>query len=118
MDINKLDKIAEACSIDPLESVEYPPVAISKGEKLIKNKAKDQLLPIPIGTYGNFSFIQAPPKTKKTFFVSLLAGVYLSGTNNFSLCRSYKQLRKFEYTSERIYNIICIGIRKLWIYSS
>jgi hypothetical protein len=58
MDINKLDKIAEACSIDPLESVEYPPVAISKGEKLIKNKVKDQLLPIPIGTYGNFSFIQ------------------------------------------------------------
>lgn len=84
MDINKLDKIAEACSIDPLESVEYPPVAISKGEKLIKSKVKDQLLPIPIGTYGNFSFIQAPPKTKKTFFVSLLAGVYLSGTNNFS----------------------------------
>jgi|TARA_A100000171_G_C2117564_1_gene138793 hypothetical protein len=83
MDINKLNKIEEACKINPLESIEYPPVAISFGEKLLKSKTKDLLLPIPIGTYGNFSFVQAPPKTKKTFLISLLASVYLSGSNNF-----------------------------------
>ena len=64
--------------------MDYPPVALSLGEKLIKSNKGDRLLPIPIGTYGNFSVVSAPPKTKKTFFVSLLGSVYLSGTNNFA----------------------------------
>ncbi len=76
--------LEEECLIETSVKVDYPPVAISLGEKLIKTKSGDNLLPIPIGTYGNFSFVQAPPKTKKTFFISLLASAYLSGTNNFS----------------------------------
>lgn len=78
-----MQSIEENCAIDVNEKLEYPPVALSLGEKLIKSKIKDMLLPIPIGTYGNFSFIQAPPKTKKTFFISLLASVYLSDQNHF-----------------------------------
>ena len=78
-----MQSIEDDCKVDPKESLDYPPVALSLGETLLKTKNKDYLLPIPIGTYGNFSFIQAPPKTKKTFLVSLLASVYLGAKNNF-----------------------------------
>lgn len=78
-----MQSIEEDCKIDVKEKLEYPPVALSLGETLIKGKNKDMLLPIPIGTYGNFSFVQAPPKTKKTFFISLIASVYLSDQNHF-----------------------------------
>ena len=78
-----MELIAEECAIDTSEVMEYPPTALSLGEKTIQSKGGDIKMPIPIGTYGNFSFVQAPPKSKKTFFVSLLASVYLSGGNNF-----------------------------------
>ena len=78
-----MDLIAEECAIDTNDVMEYPPTALSLGEKTIQAKGGDITMPIPIGTYGNFSFVQAPPKSKKTFFVSLLASVYLSGGNNF-----------------------------------
>ena len=78
-----MELIKEECTIDTTEVLEYPPTALSLGEKTIQTKGGDITIPIPIGTYGNFSFVQAPPKTKKTFFASLLASVYLSGGNNF-----------------------------------
>ena len=78
-----MQSIEEDCNIDVNEKLEYPPVALSLGETLIKGKNKDMLLPIPIGTYGNLSCVTAPPKTKKTFFISLLASVYLSDQNHF-----------------------------------
>tara|TARA_R110000822_G_scaffold99790_2_gene224867 strand:+ start:255 stop:1103 length:849 start_codon:yes stop_codon:yes gene_type:complete len=78
-----MQSIEEDCKINAREIISYPPVAISLGENLIKTKYGDMLLPIPIGTYGNFSVVSAPPKTKKTFLISLLASVYLSGSNNF-----------------------------------
>jgi len=79
-----MEAIEEDCIINAKEKIDYPPVALSLGEKLIKTNKGDLLLPIPIGTYGNFSFIQAAPKTKKTFLVSLLASVYLGNKNKFS----------------------------------
>ena len=78
-----MQAIEEDCTINAKEKIEYPPVAISYGENLIKTSNGDMLLPIPIGTYGNFSFVQAPPKTKKTFFVSLMTSIYLGTKNNF-----------------------------------
>lgn len=78
-----MELIAEECAIDTNDVMEYPPTALSLGEKTIQAKGGEITMPIPIGTYGNFSFVQAPPKSKKTFFVSLLASVYLSGGNNF-----------------------------------
>jgi hypothetical protein len=78
-----MEMIAEECTVSTDEVMEYPPTAISLGEKTIQGKDGDITIPIPIGTYGNFSFVQAPPKTKKTFFISLLASVFLSGKNNF-----------------------------------
>jgi len=78
-----MELIKEECTIDTTEVMEYPPTALSYGEKTIQTKKGDLTFPIPIGTYGNFSFVQATPKRKKTFFASLLASVYLSGGNNF-----------------------------------
>ena len=73
--------IEDDCFVNTQETIEYPPVALSFKEKLIKSKSGDLLFPIPLGTYGNLSVVSAPPKTKKTFFISLLASVYLSGSN-------------------------------------
>ena len=78
-----MELIKEECAIDTSEILEYPPTALSLGETIIKTKNGSLTVPIPIGTFGNFSFVQAPPKTKKTFFISLLASVFLSGKNNF-----------------------------------
>ena len=75
--------LEEECIINTTDIVEYPPVAISMGETTVTSLKGSKILPIPLGTYGNFSFVQAPPKTKKTFFISLLASVYLGGSNKF-----------------------------------
>ena len=56
---------------------------MSLGNTVLKTKNGNEVVKIPIGTYGNFSFIQGPPKSKKTFFVSLLCAAYL-GDNHFS----------------------------------
>ena len=78
-----MEQIEKDCFVDTTEIISYPPVALSLGEHTINTKTGLKTYPIPIGTYGNFSFVQAPPKTKKTFFISLLASVYLSGKNRF-----------------------------------
>ena len=75
--------LEDECIINTTDIVEYPPVAISMGETTITSLKGTKTLPIPIGTYGNFSFVQAPPKTMKTFFISLLASVYLGSSNKF-----------------------------------
>ena len=69
----RFQKILQQSYVDPQEKIEYPPIAISKGTTGGNNP-----IPLPIGTYGNFSFISDAPKSKKTFLVSLLAAAYLS----------------------------------------
>ena len=66
----RFNNILKQSFVDPKEEIPEPPISISKG----KNKLGEY---IPIGTYGNFSFISAGPKSKKTFLVSLLASAYL-----------------------------------------
>ena len=73
------ERVVDETFIDPSVEVKYPPVAISMGTYRYTTKEGDKEFPIPIGTYGNFSFVQAPPKSMKTFFVSLLSAVYLNG---------------------------------------
>ena len=63
--------------IDPSEDIDYPPVAISMGSYSYNTRSGLKTYPIPIGTYGNFSFVQAPPKVGKSYFISLLTSVYL-----------------------------------------
>ena len=64
-EIMLMQLLEEECIIDTNEIVEYPPVALSMGKTTIQTLKGSKVLPIPIGTYGNFSFVQAPPKTKK-----------------------------------------------------
>jgi len=80
-----MEQIESDCSIDLSEDIEYPPTALSIGSYSISTKNGIKRYPIPIGTYGNFSFISGQPKTKKSFFVSLLTSVYLSkdGKNKY-----------------------------------
>jgi len=81
--MQEMERIEKECLIDTNEVIKYPPVALSYGTKNIRSLSGNYTIPIPIGTYGNFSFVQAAPKTHKTFFISLLASVYLSGENKF-----------------------------------
>jgi hypothetical protein len=78
-----MEFIQHESRVDVEKELEYPPVALSYGEKLTQTPRGDTLLPIPLGTFGNLSVVSAPPKTKKTFFISLLASVFLSGENNY-----------------------------------
>lgn len=78
-----MELIKEECLIDTTQPLEYPPLALSLGTTTIQTNNGDKTYPIPIATMGNISVITAPPKTKKTFFISLLASIYLSDQNNF-----------------------------------
>ena len=75
--------IKEECVVDTSDLLEYPPLALSLGNTTIQTKSGSLTFPIPIATMGNISVVTAPPKTKKTFFMSLLASVYLSDQNSF-----------------------------------
>lgn len=48
-----MEFIHDDCIVDIDKKIDYPPVALSYGEKLIKTKEKDILVPIALGTYGN-----------------------------------------------------------------
>mgnify|MGYP000577887406 FL=1 len=74
-----MELLEQDCYIDAAKDLEYPPLALSFGEQEVKTKKGIKIYPVPIGTYGNFSFVQAPPKSKKTFFISLISAVYLKG---------------------------------------
>ena len=72
------EQVVDEAFIDPSEEVEYPPVAISLGTYTYNTRNGIKEYPIPLGTYGNISFVQAPPKSFKSFFTSLLMASYLN----------------------------------------
>ena len=78
-----MELIKEECAIDTSLEIDYPEIALSYGEKTIQTKKGEKTYPVAISSLGNISYVTAPPKSKKTFFVSLLASIYLSGGNNF-----------------------------------
>jgi len=74
--------LEQECYIDSNKEVDYPPLALSVGTHTVSTREGKKEYPIRLGTLGNFSFISAPPKSKKTFFTSLLSAVYLKGELN------------------------------------
>lgn len=76
---NKFKKILEDSFVDLKENVSLPPIAVSFGSTNHSNP-----IPISIGSYGNFSFVQAPPKSKKTFFLSLIAMSYIGSPQKYT----------------------------------
>ena len=87
------ERFKETCKIDLNKREELPPIAISCGYT-IGGRNSLRKYPIPICTYGNFSFIQAPPKSFKTFFVSLMSAVYAD--NDCEYAGELKSHRKDE----------------------
>ena len=78
-------QLEEESSIDVEEVIEYPPVAISCGLYQDRNfDGSYSEYPKIIGSYGNFSFVQAFPKVGKSFFMSLLVSAYQSGSNAYT----------------------------------
>jgi len=76
-----LENIYKASFVDVTKKIEYPPVAVSIGTHRMGSKN----FPIPFGTYGNFSCIVGPSKSKKTFLKSLITAAYIGGqTSNYT----------------------------------
>jgi len=65
--INFLD-IYKDSFVNVLEDIEKPPIALSVGEN-------------EIATYGNFSCIVGAPKSRKSFFKSLIIASYIGGNS-------------------------------------
>lgn len=80
------------CFVDLNKKVSLPPIAISCGYTVNQNKNTLKKYPIPMCTYGNFSFIQAPPKSFKTFLVSLISSTYANPNCEYSgLLKSHRK---------------------------
>jgi hypothetical protein len=87
--------INENANINPNDKITYPPVALSCGSFKLDTSKGTETYPIPIGTFGNISFIQAPPKTMKTYFLSLLASVFLNNkTRGKGSIRGHRENKK------------------------
>ena len=80
-----MEHLEEDLYIDISEVIEHPPVAISKGTyDIVMSDGSVKTYPIPLCTYGNFSFVQAPPKIGKSYFTNLFASSYLAKKTNFT----------------------------------
>ena len=82
------------------EEVTAPPVALSFGTHSYTTRKGTKTEETPIATYGNFSFIQAPPKSYKSFFTSLLVSAFLKDNRwaggKFSSYRKDKSVFHFD----------------------
>ncbi|WP_428743211.1 hypothetical protein [Tenacibaculum sp.] len=68
-------KMHDKCLVDVSLELPPPPVALSLGTYTYKN----QVYPIPFGTYGNFSCLVGASKSMKTFLKSALIAGYIGG---------------------------------------
>jgi len=77
---SKLDFRAmhDNCIVDVSVELPPPPVALSLGSYSYKN----QVYPIPFGTYGNFSCLVGASKSMKTFLKSALLAGYIGGKSS------------------------------------
>jgi hypothetical protein len=74
----------DKCFVDLNSDFSLPPIALSCGYYVNNKRNALKKYDIPMLTYGNFSFIQAPPKSYKTYFVSLLASSFASNDCEYS----------------------------------
>jgi hypothetical protein len=94
--IQQMEELEKDAELDVAEDIAYPPVAISCGTYTDVNvDGTRRTYPIPIGTYGNFSFTHAHPKVGKSFFMSLLVSAYQGGQNDYTgKLKGHRQGRK------------------------
>lgn len=97
--------------VDPKEEISRQPIAISCGEY----RYKDQIYPLPLGSYGDYSCIVGSSKSKKTFIKSAIEACYIGGKANnfFDNLEGHYQIPKFvisvdteqsKYHSKRVFD--------------
>ena len=111
-----MQSIEEECAIDINKKIEHPPIAIGfKTNKVAFKDGNVKEFPTAICTYGNFSFVQAPPKSMKTFFVSLLGSAFCNPNGSFTKgMSSFRENKHFihfdteqgEWHSQRVFKRI------------
>ena len=91
-----MQRLEEEANIDVSEVIKYPPVSISCGTYIDTDfRGNKTEYPIPIGTDGNFSFVQAFPKVGKSFLMSLIVSAYQSGINQYTgIIKGHRRGRK------------------------
>ena len=57
-----MEFIADTCYIDITKKIDYPPVCLSYGEKVIRSDKGDSIIPIALGTFGNLSVYNCTTK--------------------------------------------------------
>jgi hypothetical protein len=85
--------IYDSSFIDVTKKIERPPIALSIGEYTMGSKVHK----IPFATYGNFSCIVGPSKSKKTFLKSMMVASYIGGNSNqyAGLIKSHRERDSF-----------------------
>lgn len=83
----------DKCFVDVSIELAPPPVALSLGTYTYKN----EIHPIPFGTYGNFSCLVGASKSMKTFLKSALLAGYIGGqsTHYFPDLKGHQTKGKF-----------------------
>jgi len=118
-EVNRMyyESLLDEVSVDLSEEIKHPPVALSLGTYDITDyKGNKRTYPIPIVTYGNFAFVSAPPKTFKSYCMSLFGASFLGGrtrfTGNLQGYREGKQLYMFDteqgdFHAQRYFRRVC-----------
>lgn len=98
-DFNEVEQVIDfkamhdKCFVDVSLELPPPPIALTLGTYVYKN----EVYPIPFGTYGNFSCLVGASKSMKTFLKSALVAGYIGGrsTNYFPDLVGHKTKDKF-----------------------
>lgn len=102
--LQEMEELEKEVTLDISEVIEQPPVAISCGTySSIDVDGKRTIYPIPIGTYGNFSFVHAYPKVGKSYFMSLLVAAYQGNNKEYiGELKGHREGRKiFHFDTEQ-----------------
>lgn len=91
-----MELLYDEAYVDVSEEIKQPPVAISCGTYTHTDFEGNQTeYYIPIGTYGNFSFIHAEAKVGKSLCSSLIISAYMGGKNKYTgLLKGHRKGKK------------------------
>jgi len=97
----KIDELIAEAKVDPFELMEKPPSVL-------------EIYGIPYGTLGNFSVIMGKPKSRKTFFATMLTIAVLDNNNliykGFKTKQPYTNVIYFD-TEQSRYHVNRLGHR-------
>jgi hypothetical protein len=74
----KFHEMYKVACVDLSKKIKYPPLALSVGE----HEFRGSMFPTQFGTFGNFSVIMGEPKSRKSFFKSLITAAFIGNPQN------------------------------------